>query len=305
MTTWSKNEVTALKRQCTLLVYKDGALCPRGEDLMATGFVYFRGANSPNVDPAVGTMTNQRRGLVVADKNIEAVDTAADTLTFTAHGLETGDGPFNFGTTSALPGGLSAFATPYWLIKVDADKVKVATSLANAYAGTAVDLTSSGSGTNTMSDTATTTRGIDGRFVYQATQTETNHDGVESEVFVDSGSSGSFALKDGNGGGAVVSMASAVKGFETVFEGGYDGLQIATLWTSVLAGPVLDFSTGVLAFKSLDGTKTRLTVTTGPTGRPVFSSYLPEIGAEKEKNGPFPSTLARSYAWLVSFASKL
>jgi hypothetical protein len=40
--------------------------------------------------------------------------------------------------------------TDYFLIRVDADKVKVATSYANAIAGTGVNLTANGSGTHTF-----------------------------------------------------------------------------------------------------------------------------------------------------------
>jgi hypothetical protein len=221
MTTWRKNEPTASRRECAIQVFKDGAPCPRGEDLMATEVVYFRGANSPDADFATGTMTNLRRGLAVADKNVEAVDTAADTLKFTAHGLETGDGPFTIANTGgALPTGITA-ATNYWLVKSDDDKVQIATSLANAYASppVVVDITSAGSGVNTLSDTPTTQRGIDGRFVYRATQTEVNHDNCESEVFVDSGTGGSFSLAEGSGGSAYVTMGNDASDWSGLLEG--------------------------------------------------------------------------------------
>ena len=77
---------------------------------------------------------------------ISAVSTTFDTLTVTAHGLITGD-RINFTTTGSLPSPLSA-ATGYNAIVIDANTIKVATSRANAEAGTAVNLTTTGSGTN-------------------------------------------------------------------------------------------------------------------------------------------------------------
>ena len=75
-----------------------------------------------------------------------AISSATDKLTKTAHGLNTGDGPcavYNAG--GALPAPLAA-ATDYWVIKVDADNIKLATSSANAFIGTAIDLTTNGTG---------------------------------------------------------------------------------------------------------------------------------------------------------------
>ncbi len=68
------------------------------------------------------------------------VNPTANTITITAHGFSTGLKVALTGTN--LPGGLSA--TTYWIIVVDADTIKVATSLANATAGTPVDITTAG-----------------------------------------------------------------------------------------------------------------------------------------------------------------
>lgn len=68
------------------------------------------------------------------------VSPAADTITITSHGFVTGLKVALSGTN--LPGGLSA--TNYWVIKVDANTVQLATSLSNANAGTVVDITSAG-----------------------------------------------------------------------------------------------------------------------------------------------------------------
>lgn len=68
------------------------------------------------------------------------VNVAANTITLTAHGYVTGLKIDLAGTN--LPAGLAAQA--YWAIVVDANTIKVATSLANALAGTAVDITTQG-----------------------------------------------------------------------------------------------------------------------------------------------------------------
>jgi hypothetical protein len=73
-----------------------------------------------------------------------AVTVAADTITYTAHGLTTGDRVkyYKVGAGTAIAG--LTDATTYYAIVVDANTFKVATSAANATAGTAVDLTGTG-----------------------------------------------------------------------------------------------------------------------------------------------------------------
>jgi len=76
------------------------------------------------------------------------------TFTTTAHGWNTGDGAVEGSNVGgALPSGMTA-ATPYYVIKIDANTYKLATSLANALAGTAIVLTDNGSGTNTLTPTS-------------------------------------------------------------------------------------------------------------------------------------------------------
>lgn len=81
-----------------------------------------------------------------------AVNTTTDRITITAHGFNTGlkGQVSNPGT---LPTGITA-ATDYFVIVIDADTIQLASSLANAIAGTAVDITGQGSGTNTFTPTA-------------------------------------------------------------------------------------------------------------------------------------------------------
>lgn len=80
------------------------------------------------------------------------VDVDEDTITEVAHGFKTGlKGQFT--TTTTLPDGLSLI-TDYFVIRTDADTYQVATSLANALAGTAVDLIDDGTGTHTFTPTS-------------------------------------------------------------------------------------------------------------------------------------------------------
>lgn len=83
---------------------------------------------------------------------IFSADHATNQLTIPGHGLLTGDGPALVRgnvLAGALPGGLVEL-TNYWVIRVDANTLKLATSSTNANAGTAIDLTSAGSGTNVL-----------------------------------------------------------------------------------------------------------------------------------------------------------
>lgn len=95
--------------------------------------------------------------LVIADDVVEAVTPAADTLTLTAHGLLTADGPVRFTSTGTLPAGI-ALATDYWIIRIDADTIKLASTFGNVLDLVAIDITDAGTGTHTLSDTADTVR---------------------------------------------------------------------------------------------------------------------------------------------------
>jgi hypothetical protein len=67
-----------------------------------------------------------------------------------------------FTTTTTLPTGLS-LATDYWLVRVSATTARVATSFANAIAGTVIAFTNAGTGTHTL--TAKLPRYSDGAMV--------------------------------------------------------------------------------------------------------------------------------------------
>lgn len=77
-----------------------------------------------------------------------------DIVTATAHAFTTGDGPFQLTNSGgALPAGL-AVTTDYYVIVIDANTFRLATSRPNALAGTpVVDITGTGTGTHTLGGT--------------------------------------------------------------------------------------------------------------------------------------------------------
>lgn len=81
---------------------------------------------------------------------IDSVDDTTDQLEITGHGLLTGDGAARIRNVGgALPAPLGA-GIDYWIIRVDADHIKIATSQAAALAGTAINLSDTGSGTHIL-----------------------------------------------------------------------------------------------------------------------------------------------------------
>lgn len=76
-------------------------------------------------------------------------DAGTDRLAVASNTVLTTGRRVRVSTTGTPPGGL-AIDTTYYLIRVDATTLKLATSLVNAQAGTAIDLTSAGTGTHTL-----------------------------------------------------------------------------------------------------------------------------------------------------------
>lgn len=124
-----------------------------------SGAAATKGAILGGIGNALNAVTDKNylatfAALVYADKTFTAG--ADDIIHIAAHGLDTGDGPFQLTTTLAdLPLNLLT-ATDYWWIKIDADTGYFATSLANAVAGTKVDIGDAGTGVHTLSDTGST-----------------------------------------------------------------------------------------------------------------------------------------------------
>ena len=78
--------------------------------------------------------------------NSTTVSTANDTITISSHGFSTGDPVYYFTASNAI-GGITTDLL-YFIIATDSNTIKLATTSANATAGTAVDLTTA-PGTNT------------------------------------------------------------------------------------------------------------------------------------------------------------
>lgn len=98
-----------------------------------------------------------RQAQVLADDDVDGVDTTDNELDITSHAFQTGDGPVRITTSGAVPGGL-AVATDYWVIKRSANAISLATSFEHAMTDVEIDLSAGASGTNTVVDTASTQR---------------------------------------------------------------------------------------------------------------------------------------------------
>jgi len=130
-------------------------------NILTSKFAYSRGSEMKPLENFVGyyieaditDATPAAKAFATTD-----VDTSTETISETSHGFITGNiGQFT--TTDTLPAGLS-LSTDYFVIKVDDDSYKVATSLANAKAGTAVNITDQGVGTHTFTPTSLTSASI-------------------------------------------------------------------------------------------------------------------------------------------------
>ena len=176
------NEPDASKRRMRCYLYQSDGASPlaRGTDL--TGALWIAQGTSEFTVAAAGTMTNDSRTLSFTAITFTASSTT-DELTATAHGLQNLDLVQVTNSGGALPTGLAA-STNYWVIPVDANNVKLATSLANAIAGTAIDLTTNGTGTNQVISVAASVRYLDGSWTYEATQSELNFEGSEFSLLV-------------------------------------------------------------------------------------------------------------------------
>lgn len=85
------------------------------------------------------------------------VDVTENAVTIASHGLATGR-KGQLTSTGTLPDPLLT-GTDYFIINIDADTIKFATSLANAEAGTAIDLTDQGTAAATHTFTPTAIAG--------------------------------------------------------------------------------------------------------------------------------------------------
>lgn len=100
------------------------------------GYYRLSGANVTGT----GSRTLINSNTFTADAGTDVITYANDWSPFTK---------VRFTTTTTLPAGLS-LATDYWLVRQSTTTAKVATSYANALAGTTIDITDAGTGTHTL-----------------------------------------------------------------------------------------------------------------------------------------------------------
>jgi hypothetical protein len=214
-----KNDPVASRRRLPLRITNDtdGTAAPRGTSFAAASWI---DQSTGNLVATNNAPVNMRRELVFTTFTFTA-DPATDICTAVGHGMETGDGLVRPSSTGTLPAGIAA-ATSHWLIVIDADHFKLATSLANAYAGTAINITDAGTGVHSIpySFTFLSQRGLDGDFYLQLEQAETNFDGDYAQVLVSSG---------GYTGRSFVKMENAGGVWDDIMEAGHtfgDGMRI-------------------------------------------------------------------------------
>lgn len=140
------NMTTGKRQMFKIDVYQDST----GSRTLAYAWVYKWAGGS------AGTLTTTAlaRDKLVCDICYYKTGTVTITIatpgvvSLTAHGLKTGD-QVQITTTGALPTGLTA-STTYFVIKNDADSFWLATTRANAAAGTKIGTSGSQSGTHTL-----------------------------------------------------------------------------------------------------------------------------------------------------------
>ena len=129
-----------------------------------TNTLYGRGIPAASIDDAsISAAANACAVRLAAPAYADSfsVDPATDQLTFTQpEPIETGDG-VRVSATSTVPTPLVA-GTTYYAIKVTDSTYKLATTVVNAFAGTAIDITSAGAGTLTLTQFDYATYAIDG-----------------------------------------------------------------------------------------------------------------------------------------------
>lgn len=124
-------------------------------------------------DPIPKDATDAGAGSISVAETTAGVDSAVDTsteyITMTSHGLATGT-VGQLTSTGTLPAGVTT-STNYYVIYVDADNIQLASSLTNAQAGTAINLTDQGTSGATHTFTPTT---LNTNVKLQASDDDTN-----------------------------------------------------------------------------------------------------------------------------------
>jgi flagellin-like hook-associated protein FlgL len=190
------------------------------------GLVTISDVNNGTVPDAANFNVGSTTVVTAQDGSASAVDIVTESITANNHGLTTGT-QIQLSTTGTLPGGLST-ATNYWVIQVDSNTLKLASSLANAMTNNPINLTTFGSGTHSISSSGNASGGSvllgNGNGTYQpftqfslgATPTaiqlvDVNRDGRLDLLASDSQSNG-VIVRIGSGDGSFSSASSFATG---------------------------------------------------------------------------------------------
>lgn len=143
-TKWLKCEAQAVSRATYALLFAE----------IGTTYGAGDGATTFNVPDGKGrALIGAGAGSLAESFAAAAVTTATDLITVASNVDKWITGmKVRATTTGALPTGL-ALATDYFVIRISATTIKLATTLALALAGTAIDITAQGSGTHTLTHT--------------------------------------------------------------------------------------------------------------------------------------------------------
>lgn len=101
-----------------------------------------------------------------------AINTTSNVITVTAHGMQTGQ-PVTYTASATVPAGLTS-GTTYYVIRVTADTLSLAATSFDAFNGTAIDITSQGTGGNTSTLTSN---------YYDGTQADSKDTIVQATMF--------------------------------------------------------------------------------------------------------------------------
>ena len=157
---------TTLSTQNAVKTYVDAAITATKSALYPVGSIYANATDNTNPGTLLGFGTwsafGASRMMLGAGTGTKAwtfatgdVNTTNDTFTVSSTDAELYTGrAVVLTTTTTVPGGLTA-STTYYVIRASSTTINLATTLANAVAGTKIDLTSTGSGTHTLTATLT------------------------------------------------------------------------------------------------------------------------------------------------------
>ena len=187
--------------------------------------------------------------------NATVVNVTNNTVTSTAHGFLTGDNAYYSANGGTALGGLTS-GNNYYIIRVDANTYKFATTYANALAGTAVDITAVGTGTTHKVSTQAVPSTTTNRTI---TFNPTNAVNTSTEVITYSGHkfNNGDAVVYSNGGGSsiggltsgstyyVIYLTASTFKLATTFANATATTPVAINLTSVGAGQTHTFTQSI------------------------------------------------------------